>query len=280
MSDTTHNPTKTHRSTTTRGHAAVGDPASAPRGATGPTNHDRANTRGSLRPVVALHFVKRDVMLYTPPIILGLVVLVTVIIALVLQRVGLDPSSPDWAEGARSNGGVVWSIAGFIVYLGVQSVGTTFPFALALGATRRNFTIGTLAAHFVLAVYIAAIGAVLLTIEKATGHWFTHAYTFDSYLLGSGRYQVLIPVMLLGSWAALSVGGAFGAVWVRFGKRGPLVVGCGLAVVLALALLVLAPSLGRIFANFHAWWLAVLAALTIVFGAVGQYGALRSASVR
>ncbi|GAA2238852.1 hypothetical protein GCM10010401_08940 [Rarobacter faecitabidus] len=243
----------------------------------------KANGRTSVArigSVLRLHFVKRDVLLLTPPFILALVVVVTVIIALILQRVGFDTSAPAWAEGARQNGGVVWSLAGFITYLGVQSVGTTFPFALAMGATRRHFALGTLTAHFALSVYLTAVFAALLTVEKATGHWFVGAYTFDSYFLGSGRYEFLVPIVLLGSWALLSIGGAFGAVWVRYGKRGPLFVSVGIALALAILLLVLAPSLPTIFADFRAWWLAILAAGAILLAVAGEYGTLRSASVR
>ncbi len=231
---------------------------------------------GTLR----LHFVKRDVMLATPPFILALVVVVTIVIALVIQRVGGDPSSAEWADGSRNNGGVVWSLAGFVTYLGVQSVGTTFPFALALGVTRRNFTIGTLLAHLSQAVYLTVLGSALLWLEKITDHWFVGAYAFDSHILGSGDPGVFAITVLLGSWALLSIGGAFGAVWVRFGKRGPLFVGISVALILALLLLILAPSLGSIFRNFQMWWLVVLAIGAAIISAIGEYGALRSASVR
>lgn len=239
-----------------------------------------ATASRGIRNVVSLHYVKRNVMLVTPPGVLLVVLVVTILVALVLQRVGLDTSDPSWADGARNNGGVVWGLVGFIGYLGVQSVATTFPFALALGATRRHFALGTLLSHVLQSCYVTAVATALLVIEKATGHWFVDAYAFDSHYLGAGRFEILVPTILLGTLTVLSLGGVFAASWVRHGSRGPLVIGAVAVLVVAVLLLALAPMLGTIVANFELWWLAVLAAGLVLLAVLGEYGFLRSASVR
>lgn len=239
-----------------------------------------ATASRGIRNVVALHYVRRGTMLATPPGVLLAVLVVTILIALVLQRFGLDSSDPGWADGARNNGGVVWGLVGFIGYLGVQSVATTFPFALALGATRRHFALGTLLSHLLQSCYVTAVATVLLLVEKATGHWFVDAYAFDSHILGGGRIEIFVPTVLLGTLTVLSVGGAFAAAWVRYGTRGPLIIAAAVVLVIVLALLALAPALGTIVANFELWWLAVLSTGLIVLAVLGEYGFLRSASVR
>lgn len=193
--------------------------------------------------VVRLHLNKPEVSFLVPLFILLLVLVVSAIISLTLQRVGFDPSNPNFEEGARSNGGAVWSLPGFLVYLGVQAVATTFPYALALGSTRRAYVAGTAVANLILAAYIAIVMVILLAIELATGHWFANIYMLDSFGLGSGNYLQLALTAFLGTFTSLSVGGLFGAIWVRYGARGPVFLGIGLGLLLAIVLLITAPSL-------------------------------------
>ena len=230
--------------------------------------------------VIRLHFNKRKITLIHPFSILGLVIAVTIIITLVLSRVGIDTSTLEYAQGARGNQGVIWSIGGFFGYLGVASVATTFHFALALGATRSNFALGTLASHVLLAAYTSVVTVVLLLLEKATGQWFVNAYVFDSIFLGSGNVKTAAVVMFLATLTIFSLGGVFAASWVRFGSRGPLLLAGGAVLVIVLFLLGFAPKLADIFAGFQAWWLAVIAGVLIALSVLGEYLLLRKASVR
>ncbi|MCD7101056.1 hypothetical protein [Pseudoclavibacter sp. 13-3] len=219
--------------------------------------------------------------LLTPGIILALVFAVSVIVSLTIQRAtGGAPSDPEFIAGLRNNSGAAWSLPGFLIYLGVASVSTTFPFTLALGSTRRSFTLGTLAFHLLMAVYVALLGGALLLLELATNHWFIGVYVFDTLLFGSGSLWQLLVTVFLGTLASLSIGGAFGAIWVRFGNKGPTIVAIALALVVALALLLSVPAWAWIGAHFALWWLAALAGVIIVIACLAQYLALRRASVR
>ena len=82
-----------------------------------------------------LHFNKRETTLVVPLYITGLVALVSVLISLLYWRAGSLPGTDGWIEGSQANPGIAYSLAGFLGYLGVQSVATTFPFALTLGET-------------------------------------------------------------------------------------------------------------------------------------------------
>ena len=91
-----------------------------------------------------LQMNKPESTFLVPLYILGLVLVVSAVIVLAIQRGGGDPGTAEYVQGARMNMGAVWSLPGFIVYLGVQAVATTFPYAMALGATRRAFVFGTM----------------------------------------------------------------------------------------------------------------------------------------
>jgi hypothetical protein len=224
--------------------------------------------------VVALQYAARTRMLTVPLGILVAVVVVMAVVTLAVVRAGGRAADLDY------NGSVIWSLFGFVVALGVQSVAVGFPLALALGSTRRTFTLGTLATAGLQAALLTAAALLLLGLELATGGWFVGARVLSDATLGGGNPFVLAAVMFLSALVALAAGGAFGAAWVRFGARGPLLLGLALTGVLALALLVLGPDLAPLARAFEPWWLAVAAAVAIVLATTGEYLLLRRASVR
>ncbi|GAA1612256.1 hypothetical protein [Leucobacter chromiireducens] len=231
--------------------------------------------------ITRLHLNRLANFLGTPAIILGVVLLVSIIIALAIQRAtGLPSDHAEYIDGARMNMGVVWSLPGFLIYYGVQAVATTYPFALALGTTRRNFILGTMLSNVLQAAYVAVMLVILLGLELATGHWFSNTYVLDVYAVGSGNPWILAISGFLGVLFCLTVGGLFGAIWVRFGAKGPAVLGLGLGLTLALVLLVLAPNLGDIIAGLTRGGLAIGALCAILVSLVGTWFAMRRASVR
>ncbi|SJN08475.1 putative integral membrane protein [Leucobacter sp. 7(1)] len=231
--------------------------------------------------VTRLHLNRLTNFLGTPAVILGVVLLVSIIIALAIQRAtGLPSDSAEYIDGARMNMGVVWSLPGFLIYYGVQAVATTYPFALALGTTRRNFIIGTMLSNALQAAYVAVMLVILLGLELATGHWFSNTYVLDTYAVGSGNPWILAASGFLGVLFCLTVGGLFGAIWVRFGAKGPAVLGLGLGLALALVLLALAPNLGEIIGGLTRGGLALGALVVILVSLVGTWFAMRRASVR
>lgn len=227
-----------------------------------------------------LQLNKREITFLVPLYITAGVVLITALIALILWRAGAEPGTPEWVDGSRQNGGMVWGMFWFIGYLGVQAVATTFPFAMTLGATRRDFTLGTFGWTALIAGYLTVIYTVLCLLERVTDHWFVGLHIVDVHLLGSGDLRVLVPATFLGAWSALSIGGLFAAAWVRYRNRGPQLLATGLVVVLLVALVLVVPVAGQVAEAFRPWWLAVAAAVVITGSGVGTWTMLRTASVR
>ena len=233
--------------------------------------HDRPV---SATDVVRLQFANPNRTVGVPLYILGAVVLLTVAISIAILRAG------GTLDGADFNASVLWSVVGYTVAVGVQNVATSFPFALALGSTRRAFVLGNLASAVGQAVLVAIAAVALLGLERLTGGWFIGARALGTTLLGNGNPAILAGLMLLTVLTALSVGGVFAAAWVRFGARGPLALTIALAAVVVLALLLFLPQLTQAFAAFEPWWLAVAGAVVIGLALVGQYLFLRRASIR
>lgn len=234
----------------------------------------------SVVPAVKLHLNKREDTFVVPLYITATVALISVVISLLFWRSGSLPGTAEWIQGSRANPGIAYALAGFLVYLGVQSVATTFPFALTLGATRRSFVAGTLLWAVLTSAYLAAVFTVLLLLEIATDHWFVGFYVFDVHVLGAGEVTRLVPIVFLATLSLFSIGGVFGASWVRYGARGPQVLGVGIAVVLIAALAIVMPWASTILAAFALWWLAVVAVVVIALAGAGTWLLLRSATVR
>jgi hypothetical protein len=229
---------------------------------------------------VKLHLNQREHTFLIPLSIIGMVSVISVLVSLIFLRSGSVPGSTGWIAGSQSNPGILYGLAGFLIYMGVASVATTFPFALTLGATRRAFVAGTLIWYAFTALYIAVILAVLAAIEVATGHWFAGFYIFDVYVLGAGDIGRLLVIVFLGVLAALTAGGVFGAAWLRFGTRGPQLIAVGVGLAVAVALIVIVPEAAAILAAFQLWWLAVAAGGVILLAAAGSWLLLRPAVVR
>jgi hypothetical protein len=224
--------------------------------------------------VVALQYTNRNRMIGVPVYILGGVVLLSVVISIAILRAG------GTLKGADYNASVLYSVLGYTVAIGVQNVTSSFPFALALGATRHTFVLGNLLTSAVQSLLVAAVGLVLLGLETVTGGWFIGAKALSSVLLGSGNPLLLGGTMLLAVLTALSVGGAFGSSYIRLGAAGPLALSIGTAAVIVILLFLVIPQAPAIVDAAQPWWLAVGASVVVGLSTVGQYLFLRRASVR
>lgn len=227
-----------------------------------------------------LHLNQRRGTFLVPLWIAAGVGLISMIIALIFWRSGSQPGTTDWIQNSQSNPGIIYALGGFLVYFGVASVASTYPFALTLGSTRRAFVAGTLLWQAFVAAYVAVVFLALSLIEIATNHWFIGFYIFDIYVLGAGDPWRLLTIVFLGVLVFLSIGTVFAAAWMRFGVRGPQLLAVGLVFVLGLGIAVLIPDFAAIFAAFQLWWLVVAAAAGIVLASLGTWLFLRSAVIR
>ncbi|WP_245992002.1 hypothetical protein [Mycetocola lacteus] len=242
------------------------------------------STKGpAMNPVLAvtrLHLTRKRMTFGVPVLYVGIVAVLSILISLIFWRAGSQPGTAGWIDSSRSNPGLVWALGGFLGYMGVSSTATTFRFAITLGATRRAFTLGTLLWNLVIAAYLAAVLTALAALELATNHWFVGFYIFDIAILGNGNLPVTFAIVLLGVLSILTVAGVFGAAWIRFNNRGPILLGIGIGLVVVVAVLILVPQAAQIIAAFEPWWLAIAAGVAIIAASLGSWRLLRRAIIR
>lgn len=235
-----------------------------------------------VRRTLRLYLANRGWVLLTPLYILAVMLLISVAIA---GAVGMQTGFPipqDVNFNMRYNGGALYSVPGFLMSVGVLAMSRNFDMALALGATRRNFWLGTGLGFVLTSAVVGGYSVIFLGLERLTDHWFIGARAFDVALLGDGDPVRTFATMFLAAALSLFLGAFFGMVYRTFGTTWTSIT----AVVLGLA------ALAGVALGIRQWsdieplwhsmgsWLALLAAavLTLV-AAVGSYGVNRRATI-
>lgn len=231
--------------------------------------------------VVRLHFVDTSRMFGVPLIIFGGAIAVGVVIMLIL-RAFVPGTEEDLSEGFRHNQAALWCFAGYFVNLGVMAYARTMPYAIGMGSTRRHYWNGTAIALCAEALFLALTMVVLLAVERATGHWFVGARTFDVYVVGDGDYGDLFLMGFGIAFASLFVGAGFASVYLRWNQKGVIAVFAGIvAALLALLAAVLGFGLDvpGALGPFAFWKVAAGLVGLGVLAAAGSWLVLRRAPI-
>lgn len=104
--------------------------------------------------------------------------------------------------------------------MGVTSLIQTFPFALGLSASRRDYFLGTVGTYALVSAVSAVVLIILTVIEKQLDGWGEHLYFFNLPWLNDGT----VLQQLFATFVVLELfyfsGFTIGAIYQRFGLRG------------------------------------------------------------
>lgn len=231
---------------------------------------------------VRLHAVNPSVFFGVPWLILGGAWALSMVIGLILHGAGVVPAGD--IPGMRYSWAVL-SPQWYLIVVGVQAIGLTFPFALGFGSTRRDFWLGTSLMFVLVSTEMAVAIATLVQLEKATNGWGLGVHMFDALWYGqSGWMQDFYATFVLQLFV-LFVGATATTIYMRWRIAGMLVFAVGgVALVLALiAVLTFTQTWEPVAAWFAgigvAGGLTVLLALTAVWAVIG-YLVIRRATTR
>jgi hypothetical protein len=188
------------------------------------------------------------------------------------------------ANPLHNDTGGVASICVLLLVIGVNSIGRSLPFGLALGVSRRSFYTGTALFGVALALVDGLGLAALQAIERATGGWgermhfFQVPYVLDGpwYLTWLTSFVALALLFVWGMW--------FGIVYRRWNLLGSVTFVAAQVIVVVAAVLILVwadawSGVGHFFIGLTAAGLtgvlAVLAALLLA----GGHATIRRATV-
>lgn len=235
-----------------------------------------------VRRTLRLYLANRTWALAVSVFILGGMVALSLVIAVII---GINTSFPlpaDISEGMRGNSGSVYSVPGFLIALGALAMNRNFSMALAFGATRRHFYLGTSLGFLATSVALGAGAVVGLGLERLTNYWFIGARAFDVTVLGDGNVIQTFATMALVGLLSLYTGALFGTILRAFGMVWTTL--SIIAATLCLAGLVILAvwqwaRLESIYAHLGAWFVLMLGAAAVILAAGGGYVVNRRATV-
>lgn len=200
--------------------------------------------------VLRLHLNRRLTTWGVPVIVLvGLIAIFLVIFGALTRATG----AVDVTVFGGQSGGILQGLFWYMFASGVVSLVTNYPLARALGAGRRGYLTGTVAYMAVASLYLTALCVAASGIERLTGGWFMGVLLFDGPFMGGGSIALMIALCMLIFFMAHTLGGAFGAMWLRFGTMGVWAAVLASGAILAVAFWIIAPDAARILAGITQW---------------------------
>lgn len=224
--------------------------------------------------VVRLHFVNRMIYLGIPWIIVGATWIVSMVIGILIVANSTGTGRAKAFEG-MGNSWAVLSPLWYLVVVGVLAIAQSFPFALGLSVTRRDFYLGTALTFVVIGSGNALAFAVLTEIERATSGWGIGTRMFTALWFGSQPFLVNLLSYLVICLGVFFIGSCIATIYMRWRVVGMLVFWLGLvaALVIVGVVVTLANGWATLFESLVSLgvagifgWLAVLVAAAAVFG--------------
>jgi hypothetical protein len=192
-----------------------------------------------------------------------------------------------WIIAPPAKGSHVGALASFfimIMVLGIQTMAQALPFGLALGASRRDYVLGTVLLIVVVAAGYGLILSGLQEAERASGGWGVNLHFFRvGFLLNGPWYETwltafvgLVLMFIYGMW--------FGLVFRRWSLVGLLLFIAGQITVLLVAALVVTwahvwKGVGHAFTTLHAVGVTGVLALAAVVLVGGGLATVRRVTV-
>lgn len=208
--------------------------------------------------VVRLQLVNRQTFVGIPLMILGSAFVLSLFILALVPYTGIK-----YAGGAA--GAPMW----YFSVVGAQALTLTFPFALSLGVTRREFHLGTFLTAAATAMGLAAIYCLIAIVERATNGWGMNSY-FSLPFLGADQLGTSFLAYFTATMLLFAIGYLGAAVFKRWGTAVLVFSIIALVAVLALAITLTARSgtLPGILAWFAALGIAGGAGLALLLVAL------------
>lgn len=186
------------------------------------------------------------------------------------------------SDAFHYNGGITWLVF-YMVVVAVQAMNQTFSFVVGLGATRRDYFLGTSAIFVGLAALFGVGISLLAGVERATNGWGVSGWFFAPGAFASMPIWEIAVIYTVGLLFMFFVGSAVAAVFVRWGANGLLTFFAALAVLVVAALWGITKAgawttVGQFFTSRTPLELALTSLPLAVIGGLVGYAIMRRAT--
>ncbi|GAB3615957.1 hypothetical protein GCM10027416_05140 [Okibacterium endophyticum] len=204
--------------------------------ATGTPMNERRTQNGRpmkrLVNVARLHVVNTWTIFWIPLMILAFIWLVNVAIWWIFSAATQGESlSTSAREGMQWSGSASFIFV-YMTVIAAQAMSMTFPFALGLSITRREFYLGSMLAFAGLALVYGLLLTVLSLLEDATNGWGFGGTMFSAVYFGQGGFFERLFVFFVGLLFFVAAGTLGGTIYMRWRMNGMLVAGALFAILL------------------------------------------------
>ena len=188
------------------------------------------------------------------------------------------------ANSAHNYTGGVASIYISLLVIGINSIGRSLPFGLAVGVTRRSFYTGTAVFGTALALVDGLLLTALQAVERATDGWGANLHFFQVPYILNGPWYLTWLTSFVGLALLFVWGMWFGIVYRRWSLFGSAAFIAAQVTVLVAAVLIAVwtdawSSVGHFFTGLTATGLTGLLATLAVLLLVGGQATVRRATV-
>ncbi|RWR13511.1 hypothetical protein QNH23_18085 [Siminovitchia fortis] len=188
----------------------------------------------SIQSVLHIHRKDKWGWLYIPSIILSSSFFVHLIVSLLINN-----------DEAFYTGGIT-SIFVYAFVMGILVVVQSFPFAIGMSVTRKDYFFGTVLMGLAACFILGALIRIFTSIENRTSGWGNrfHFFYFPYLNDGTSFFQQLIMYVILFSFLFF-LGFLIASFARRFGVKGMMI--------LSLAVLLIGSVIVLLFHQFHVW---------------------------
>jgi hypothetical protein len=172
--------------------------------------------------VVRLNVANPWTAIIWPWIILAIIFVANLAIWFLILSATPESEHADIKEGLQFSGASGYFFV-YMLVVAVQTMNSTFPFALGYGVTRRDFYLGS-AVTFVLLSAAYAVGMTVLSLlEEATGGWGLGGRMFTAVYFGSGSPLERLWIFFCLFMFFFFIGAALATVYVRWRAAGMII---------------------------------------------------------
>jgi hypothetical protein len=219
--------------------------------------------------VIRLHMVNPITFIGIPLIVMGSAWIISAAVFSVLGATLVGATPADLQESARSSWAVL-SPLWYLISAGALAFAGTFPFALGMGSTRRDFHLGTSLLFVVVSAGFAGLTTALAALERVTSGWGIGNWMFNALWIGLDSVALDFFGLFVLYLFVLFMGAAGASLWMRWRAIGVL----GFVLVCAATLVAIVAAIGFStggWASFFTWasTIGLAGMFAVLFAPVG-----------
>ncbi|VEF46520.1 Uncharacterised protein [Bacillus freudenreichii] len=226
----------------------------------------------NIQSVINIHRKDRWSWIFIPALILSLSYFVNLLVSLLINN-----------DEKFYTGGVT-SIFVYVLVLGIMVVAQSFPFAVGMSVTRKDYYYGTAFMGLAVNFIIAALMCIFAYLENMSNGWGERFHFFHFPYLNDGTFFEQLIMYMIQLTFLFFLGFLIGSFARRFGGKGMLLLSLGAFLIVSIVVF--------LFHQFHVWsdifqWFSAQTAVGlsywllpfVLFNMAVSYILLRKASI-